>query len=113
MNKPIVQNNGYDSALYIEENGAVHVKIQQLDKIPYKGIVVEAVRYATIRRENIEDILPYNICPGTIMQGDIIEHISYSPPDPDDPMVCLSWIDGQVEKIDGKPVWRWESYEED
>lgn len=109
--RPIIQNNGHGSAVYIDQQGG-HMVVEQVNIVNRNGIPMEEVYSANVNIP-VEIIIDGGFKPGDPMAGEVRQYIRMSPPDPDDPTINLSWLpDGTVERIDGKTVWRWTEYVE-
>lgn len=111
--RPVVQNNGHGSCLLIGPN-TVSIVVAQVDLEQRGDVIVETIKQVEIHKEDPKEIIALNLTPGDLLKGEVRDYMSMCPPDPNDPELFLSWNpDGTVERIEGRPVYRWTEYVED
>ena len=106
-----VKDNGYGGAAFITlEENRVAIRIEQkMLKVGENG----KADWSNTREAEIvvPNMLDYE--PGDVIQGTIIMIEQYEPYDEEYPELHLSWINElTVERINGKPVYRWFHYTE-
>lgn len=117
-----LKNNGYDGVINIvaddrfDEGFHVAVEVEQKEVLynPIEKRVGTTVRSCNIRGELVM-VMMINKEPGQVMgPGRIVTKDSLIPPFPEDPEMCLLWIDGKVARDEyGNPIYRRTFYTED
>ena len=110
--KPVIQDNGQGGCIHVTPNG-YSANVLQISIECKDGVITEIRDEATLFTDDIPTMFRKEIVPGRTLSGEIVEVVQFSPIDNDDPLLCMSILeDGTAEKIDGKYVWRFKTYQE-
>lgn len=109
--KPFVGENKYGGVCYIGPDNLCYIEVIQKDIESVGGGPIETVTHTAALNINLEQIGDEYITPNRKLAGKIVVITQQEPVDPEDPEKFLSWRGNEVERVDGKPVWKITQYQ--